>query len=142
MAEVQPGNTVLVHYTGKLEDGTVFDSSSGRDPLEFEVGSGQVIPGFDNAVTGMKPGDARAVTIPAEQAYGPRREELLMKVERRQFPEGANPEIGQQFQMSQEGGQNFVVTVAEVEGEHVTLDANHPLAGKDLTFEVEVVDVK
>ena len=142
MAEAQNGRTVRVHYTGKLEDGTVFDSSTGREPLEFQVGSGQVIPGFDSAVAGMKPGETRTVSIPPEQAYGPRREELLLTVERSQFPEGANPEPGQQFQMSQQGGQSFVVNVKEVDGDQVTLDANHPLAGEELTFELEVVEVK
>ncbi len=141
MAQAQTGTTVRVHYTGKLDDGTVFDSSRDREPLEFTVGSGQVIPGFDNAVEGMAAGAAKTVTIPAEQAYGARRDELMLRVDRSQFPEDANPEVGQQFQMSQ-GGQNFVVNVADVDGDQVTLDANHPLAGRDLTFELEVVEVK
>jgi peptidylprolyl isomerase len=141
MAQAQNGDTVRVHYTGKLEDGTVFDSSQGRDPLEFTLGSGQVIAGFDDAVSGMEPGSAKTVTIPAERAYGARRDELLLQVDRSQFPDNADPAPGQQFQMSQ-GGQNFVVSVAAVEGSQVTLDANHPLAGQDLTFELELVAVK
>ena len=142
MAQAENGRTVRVHYTGKLADGSVFDSSNGRDPLEFQVGSGQVIPGFDSAVTGMTPGESRTVRIPPEQAYGERREELLLKVDRSQFPDGANPEPGQQFQMSQQGGQSFVVNVAEVDGDQVVLDANHPLAGEELTFELELVEVE
>ena len=142
MAQAENGRTVRVHYTGKLADGSVFDSSNGRDPLEFQVGSGQVIPGFDSAVEGMTPGESRTVRIPPEQAYGERREELLLKVDRSQFPDGANPEPGQQFQMSQQGGQSFVVNVTEVDGDKVVLDANHPLAGEELTFELELVEVK
>lgn len=142
MAQAENGRTVRVHYTGKLADGSVFDSSNGRDPLEFQVGSGQVIPGFDSAVAGMTPGESRTVRIPPEQAYGERREELLLKVDRSQFPDGANPEPGQQFQMSQQGGQSFVVNVAEVDGDQIVLDANHPLAGEELTFELELVEVR
>ena len=141
MNKAQNGSTVRVHYTGKLDDGTVFDSSRGRDPLEFKLGSGQVIRGFDDAITGMNPGESKTVTIPAADAYGPRRDELLLRVDRSQFPEGVEPQVGQQFQMSQ-GEQSFVVNVAEVQDEHVTLDANHPLAGRDLTFELELVETE
>ena len=141
MDKAQNGSTVRVHYTGKLDDGTVFDSSRGRDPLEFKLGSGQVIRGFDDAITGMNPGESKTVTIPAADAYGPRRDELLLRVDRSQFPEGVEPQVGQQFQMSQ-GEQSFVVNVAEVQDEHVTLDANHPLAGRDLTFELELVETE
>lgn len=141
MNKAQNGSTVRVHYTGKLDDGTVFDSSRGRDPLEFKLGSGQVIRGFDDAITGMNPGESKTVTIPAADAYGPRRDELLLRVDRSQFPEGVEPQVGQQFQMSQ-GEQSFVVNVAEVQDEHVMLDANHPLAGRDLTFELELVETE
>lgn len=141
MAQAQNGDTVRVHYTGTLDDGTVFDSSKGREPIEFKVGSGQVIAGFEEAVSGMDVGEAKKVTIPAAQAYGERREELLLQVQRSQFPAEVEPEVGQQFQMSQ-GEQNFVVNVADVDGERITLDANHPLAGRDLTFELELVDVR
>ncbi|HEU5209678.1 MAG TPA: peptidylprolyl isomerase [Longimicrobiales bacterium] len=140
MAQVQSGDTVRVHYTGTLDDGTVFDSSKGRDPIEFTVGGGQVIAGFDAAVSGMAEGESKKVTIPAAQAYGERRDELMLQVDRSQFPADVEPQVGQQFQMSQ-GEQNFVVNVAAVDGEQVTLDANHPLAGQDLTFELELVDV-
>ncbi len=141
MGQAQNGDTVRVHYTGTLDDGTVFDSSKGREPIEFTVGSGQVIAGFEEAVSGMGVGEAKTVTIPAAQAYGERREELLLQVERSQFPADVEPQVGQQFQMSQ-GEQNFVVNVAEVAGDRITLDANHPLAGRDLTFELELVDVR
>jgi peptidylprolyl isomerase len=140
MAAARTGDTVRVHYTGRLEDGEVFDSSRGRDPLEFTLGGGQVIAGFDDAVTGMEPGDEKTVTIPAAQAYGPRREEMTGEVPRAQFPPNIAPRVGQQLQM-QQGGQSFVVTVREVTDEAVLLDANHPLAGKDLTFELELVEV-
>lgn len=134
------GDTVRVHYTGKLEDGSVFDSSQGRDPLEFTVGSGQVIPGFDQAVAGMKPGDEREVTIPAENAYGDRKEDLVIVVERSQLPPDIDPDVGQQLQLKQDG-QAFVVTVADVQPENITLDANHPLAGETLTFELKLVEI-
>lgn len=140
MAQAQTGDTVRVHYTGKLGDGEVFDSSQGRDPLEFTLGEGKVIAGFDEAVAGMQPGDEKTVVIPADQAYGPRREEMMGEVPRAQFPPNIEPQVGQQLQM-QQGGQNFVVTVADVSDEVVRLDANHPLAGKDLTFELELVDI-
>ena len=141
MAQVQNGDTVRVHYTGTLDDGTVFDSSKGREPIEFTVGGGQVIAGFDEAVSGMTAGEAKKVTIPAVQAYGERRDELMLRVDRARFPDDVEPQVGQQFQMSQ-GEQEFVVNVAAVEGASVTLDANHPLAGKDLTFELELVDIR
>ena len=140
MEQAKTGDTVRVHYTGRLEDGNVFDSSQGREPLEFTLGSGQVIPGFDEAVTGMAPGDERTVTIPSDQAYGPRRDEMMVRVERDQFPDNMEPEVGQQLQVSQ-GGQVAVVTVAGISDEGVTLDANHPLAGKDLIFDLQLVEI-
>lgn len=140
MAQARAGDTVRVHYTGRLGDGTVFDSSQGRDPLEFTLGTGQVIAGFDAAVSGMSPGDARTVTIPVDEAYGQRRPEMMGTVPRQQFPPEIQPAVGQQLQMSQ-GGQNFVVTVTEVTDSEVTLDANHPLAGQDLTFQLELVEI-
>ena len=134
MAQAQSGDTVRVHYTGKLADGTVFDSSQGRDPLEFTLGTGQVIPGFEAAVTGMEPGQEQSVTIPAEQAYGPPKPELMIEVPRTQFPPDIDPEVGQRLQMNN-GQQTAVVTVQQVGDGAVKLDANHPLAGKDLTFD-------
>lgn len=140
MEQAKTGDTVRVHYTGRLEDGNVFDSSQGREPLEFTLGSGQVIPGFEEAVTGMAPGDERTVTIPSDQAYGPRRDEMMVQVGRDQFPDNVEPEVGQQLQVSQ-GGQVAVVTVAGVSDQGVTLDANHPLAGKDLIFDLQLVEI-
>ena len=141
MERAENGNTAKVHYTGTLADGTVFDSSRKREPLEFTLGGGQVIPGFDQAVTGMAVGETKTVTIPVENAYGPRRDEMMFEVARSQFPEGLNPEKGQQLQTQTGEGHPLLVTVAEVQEEKVTLDANHPLAGKDLTFEIELVEV-
>ena len=141
MSSARSGDTVRVHYTGKLEDGSVFDSSNGRDPLEFTVGSGQVIPGFESAVSGMSPGEERSVTIPAADAYGDRKDDLVIVVERSQLPEDIDPAPGQQLQLSQEG-RAFVVTVADVTPEKITLDANHPLAGEDLTFDLQLVAIE
>jgi peptidylprolyl isomerase len=140
MAKAAAGDTVRIHYTGTLGDGSVFDSSVGREPLEFEVGSGHVIPGFDRAVTGMAPGERKQVTIPADEAYGQADANLMLTVDRREFPAGVSPEPGQQLQMSQ-AGQAFIVTVVAVTPEAVVLDANHPLAGKDLRFELELVEI-
>ena len=134
------GDTVRIHYTGTLDDGSVFDSSRGRRPLEFTVGSGQVIPGFDAAVTGMAPGEEKTVTIPAAQAYGDRREDHEMTVERAQLPDDIDPVVGDQLQMS-DGQNQFLVRVSATTKETVTLDANHPLAGKDLTFALELMEI-
>ncbi len=141
MAQVQNGDTAKVHYTGTLTDGTVFDSSRQREPLEFTVGGGQLIKGFDEAVVGMEVGQTKTINIPAEQAYGPHREEMVIGVDRSQFPEGMNPEVGQQLQTQTADGQPHIVRVVAVEESKVTLDANHPLAGQDLTFEIELVEV-
>ncbi|PLX86586.1 MAG: peptidylprolyl isomerase [Desulfuromonas sp.] len=141
MAQIKSGDTAKVHYTGKLDDGTVFDSSRQGDPMEFEVGGGQLIQGFDEAVLGMSLGESKTVTIPSENAYGPYREEMVMEVERGQFPEGVSPEVGQHFEIPNNDGPPLVVEVKATDEEKVTLDANHPLAGKDLTFEIELVEV-
>jgi FKBP-type peptidyl-prolyl cis-trans isomerase 2 len=141
MAEAKNGDTVRIHYTGKLDDGTVFDSSDGRDPLEFTLGEGQVIPGFEEAVLGMNANDSKTMTIPSDNAYGPHREEMVVSVDRDQFPPDITPEVGQQLQMQRPDGQKMVVAVAEVSESTVTLDANHPLAGKDLTFDINLVEI-
>jgi peptidylprolyl isomerase len=141
MGEARQGDRVSVHYIGRLGDGSVFDTSKEREPLSFEVGSGQVIPGFDEAVSGMRAGERKTVTIPSESAYGPRRDELLLQVEKSAFPEEIEPEVGQRLQMSQGPGQVAIVTITDVREESVTLDANHPLAGEDLTFELELVRI-
>jgi peptidylprolyl isomerase len=141
MAEAKAGDTVRVHYTGTLGDGSVFDSSEGREPLEFTVGAGQVIAGFDDAVTGMEPGEERQVTIPSDQAYGERRDDLVLVVDRAQFPPDLELQVGQQLQVSQGDTDSFVVTVRDVSEDAVVLDANHPLAGEDLTFQLRLVDI-
>lgn len=141
MAQVKTDDTVKVHYTGTLDDGTVFDSSRDREPLEFTVGEGQVIPGFDEAVIGMSAAESKTVHIENEKAYGPRHEAMIVKVERAHMPEDLKPEVGMQLQMQQENGQPMVVMISEVNDTEVTLDANHPLAGKDLNFELELVSI-
>jgi len=140
MESAKPGDKVQVHYTGMLEDGSVFDSSDGRDPLEFTLGSGQVIPGFDRAVSGMSPGQERSVRVPASDAYGDRKDDLVIVVEREQLPPDMDPAVGQQLQLKQDG-RGFVVTVKDVGPESITLDANHPLAGEDLEFKVHLVSI-
>lgn len=140
MEQARDGDTVRVHYTGSLADGSIFDSSRGRDPLEFTLGAGRVIAGFDEAVTGMKPGDERQVTIPPDQAYGEHRDELVFEIPRAQFPPDMPPEVGLEVQLSR-GGQRAKVRIAEVTEEIVRLDANHPLAGKALIFDLELVAI-
>ncbi|MGI6208097.1 MAG: FKBP-type peptidyl-prolyl cis-trans isomerase [Anaerolineae bacterium] len=142
MVEAKAGNTVKVHYTGKDETGQVFDSSRGRQPLEFTLGRRMMIPGFEAAVMGMSVGESKTVTIPADEAYGPRREELMLRVPREQVPPNVEPEVGDRLQVRLATGQLAPVTVAEVTDEAIVLDANHPLAGKDLTFDIEVVEIE
>ena len=141
MRQAKYGDTVKVHYTGKLEDGTVFDSSIDRDPLQFTLGEGQVIPGFEQAVVGMNLGESKTVTISMDEAYGPHREEMVVMVERNKFPEHMQLEGGQQLQIRQDDGQIIFVIVADVSESSVTLDANHPLAGKDLTFDIQLIEI-
>ncbi|MDD4568438.1 MAG: peptidylprolyl isomerase [Methanoculleus chikugoensis] len=141
MAQAKAGDTVQVHYTGKLEDGTVFDTSEERTPLEFTIGSGQIIPGFERAVVGMEPGETKTATISPEEAYGQHREDMTITVDRGQFPEDINPEPGQQLQVQQPDGRAAIVVVSDVSESTVTLDANHPLAGQPLTFDIELVDI-
>ncbi|WP_432822634.1 FKBP-type peptidyl-prolyl cis-trans isomerase [Trichloromonas sp.] len=138
MSQVKDGDTVKVHYTGTLEDGTVFDSSEGRDPLEFTLGQGQLIAGFEKTVLGMTAGESRTVKIPAEEAYGPYRDEMVLAVPRSQFPPDMSPEKGMQLQVGENEGQGMLVTITEITDEEVTLDANHPLAGKELSFTIQL----
>lgn len=142
MPHAKPGDTVRIHYTGKLEDGTVFDTSEGREPLEFTVGAGEVIPGVDQAVIGMEPSQVKSAEIPPEQAYGPRHPEMVAVVKREQLPPELEPAVGQELAVQQAGGQQLSVTVTDVTPTTVTLDANHQLAGRKLTFDVELVEVK
>lgn len=140
-SQARSGDTVRIHYTGRLDDGSVFDSSEGRDPLEFTLGTGQVIAGFDQAVTGMAAGDEQTVTIPAADAYGPRREEMVFTVPRIQFPPDLEIHIGQKLEM-QQGNHIAVVSVTTIAKDEVTLDANHPLADQDLTFDLKLVEIR
>ncbi|MDH5297709.1 MAG: peptidylprolyl isomerase [Desulfobulbaceae bacterium] len=141
MAQAKSGDTVEVHYTGRLNDGTVFDSSEGRAPLKFTLGASQVIPGFENAVISMKIGDKKTVEIPVDQAYGPAQDDLVMPVPRDQFPDDIVPEVGLKLQVGSPNGELLVVTVTDVKDDIVTLDANPPLAGQDLIFDLELVAI-
>lgn len=139
MTGAQQGDTVKVHYTGKLEDGSVFDSSLQRDPLEFTIGEGQIIPGFEKAVVGMEAGQNKTIQIESTEAYGPRYDEMVQIVERTQIPDNISLEVGAQLQANHPEGGPIILTVTDLNDSEVTLDANHPLAGKDLTFEIELV---
>ncbi len=141
MAQAKTGDTVKVHYTGKLDDGTVFDNTSEGNPLEFTIGEGRLIPDFEKAVIGMEPGESRSFQVASEFAYGPHREEMVMTVDRKEIPEGLDPQLNQKLQVQQGENQPFVVTVTEVSEGSVTLDANHPLAGKDLTFDIQLAEI-
>ena len=141
MVQAKNGDTVRVHYTGKLEDGTVFDSSTDRDPLEFTIGAGQIIPGFEEAVIGMNPGESKTTTISPDKAYGPHREDMVMVIDRNEFPERLELEVDQQLQIPVEDDRTIAVTVTHLSELSVTLDANHPLAGEDLTFDIELVEI-
>lgn len=141
MQQVKSGDKVKVHYHGRLTDGTTFDSSEGRAPLEFTVGSGSVIKGFDDGVTGMSVGDRKTVTIPAQDAYGPKDESMIIEFPKENFPADMQPEEGMQLNMSNGSGQVIPVVIVGVGEESVTLDANHPLAGQDLVFDLELVDI-
>ena len=141
MSQAKSGDTVKIHYTGTLDDGTEFDSSAGRDPLEFEIGSGQVIPGFDKAVEGMTVGDKQSVRIEATDAYGDRHEQLVQTVPKSALPEEIEPAVGMALQSQSPDGQVMNLTVTEVTDDAITVDANHPLAGQALTFDIELVAV-
>lgn len=141
MSEAKKGDKVKVHYTGKLNDGSIFDSSVDREPLEFEVGAGMMIPGFDKAVNGMKIGEKVTAEIPANEAYGDKNDEMVVEVPKAQLPPDLVAEVGQQLAMQQPNGQSVPVVVTKVEAETVQIDANHPLAGKDLTFDIELVSI-
>ena len=141
MAQAKDGDVVRVHYTGTLDDETQFDSSVGRDPLEFTVGAGMVITGFDEMVRGMEPGDARTTRIPADQAYGTAREEMNLTLTREQLPPEFRPEVGQQIHLEGQDGQPVTARVVEADESRVVVDANHPLAGEALTFEIELVEI-
>jgi peptidylprolyl isomerase len=141
MAGAKRGDTVRVHFTGRLEDGTVFDTSAERGPYEFTIGKSRIVPGFAEAVTGMKPGQSKTVEIPAKEAYGLHRKDMIAVIERSKLPAHLNPEVGQRLRIDQADGQKIRATVVEISDSTVTLDANHPLAGKNLIFDIELLEI-
>lgn len=141
MSEAKQGDTVRVHYTGTLDDDSVFDSSRERDPLEFTIGDGSLIPGFEQAVVGMSPGDTVSARIEADDAYGERRDDLVVQIDREDLPDGMDPDVGEQLRMRIEDGQVIVVRVADTSDASVTVDANHPLAGQPLNFDIELLEI-
>lgn len=141
MAPAKQGDTVQVNYTGKLHDGTIFDSSIGRHPMQFTLGKGQLIAGFEKAVLGMAAGDKKIVIIPFAEAYGPRQDSAIVEVDRKNLPPDLDAQIGQRLELTQEDDSTILVTVTGASDTSLTLDANHPLAGKDLTFEIEVLSI-
>ena len=143
MAQAKNGDKIKVHYTGKFEDGTVFDTSEERGPLEFTIGDGEVIPGFENSIIGMEVDERKTVTIPPEEAYGPRREELIWERKKSEFPEGISPAVGKQVgvRLNQPDAPLINAIITDVSEDTVTLDANHPLAGKTLVFDIELVGI-
>ena len=142
MSKAKSGDTVQVHYTGKLDDGTEFESSEGHQPLEFALGEGKVMPGIENAVEGMAVGDSKSVKVEPEEAYGRRHEQLVQEVPRAQLPDNMKPEVGMQLQAEGQDGKPIRLVVTDVSNEVVTVDANHPLAGHSLNFDLELVDIK
>lgn len=138
---IEKGQKVKIHYTGTLDDGNQFDSSVGQDPLEFEMGAGMVIPGFETGVKDMEVGEKKKIHIPSSEAYGEKRDDMVMDFERSQLPEGLEPEVGMGLQMQGPEGQPLPVQIIAVAEESITIDANHPLAGQNLSFELELVEV-
>jgi FKBP-type peptidyl-prolyl cis-trans isomerase 2 len=141
MQQAQNGDKVKVHYHGKLRSGETFDSSNGREPLEFTVGSGQVIKGFDDGVRGMQQGDKKTIEIPVGDAYGEKEDERVVEFPKTQFPPDLTPQVGMQLMMSDGAGQQLPVVIVEIKEDSVVLDANHPLAGQDLIFDIELVEI-
>ena len=141
MSKAKDGDTVRVHYTGTLKDGEVFDSSSGGDPLEFKLGSDTVIPGFEAGVVSMEVGEKKSISILCKDAYGERDEKMFLNIERAQLPDEIKPEVGLTLGMNTESGHAIPVKITEVTDETITVDANHPLAGEDLNFELELVEI-
>jgi len=141
MKQASTGDTVHVHYRGTLSDGTEFDNSVGRDPLQVTLGQGQVIPGFENALMGMAEGDTKTITLPPEEAYGDKNPGLIHEVERAQIPPEIQLEVGGMLAATDAQGRQMQLTVVALEGDKVTLDANHPLAGKALTFELTMAKI-
>lgn len=141
MTQAKSGDKVKVHYTGKLSNGRVFDSTVDREPLQFTLGEGKIISGFEQAVIGMNPGESKNVCISSDQAYGPHRKDLVAEINRSEFPASLTPKVGQQLQFYQPNGQTLRVIVTEVNESTVTLDGNHPLAGEELTFNIKLLEI-
>ncbi len=141
MTKAKDGDTVRVQYTGRLDDGSVFDSSTESESLQFTIGKGQVLHGVEQAVIGMHPRESKIVLVPAAEAYGPHRDEMTTQVQRSQFPTSVELKVGQRLQINQKNGQSIAVSVLELSASTVRLDANHPLAGKDLTFDLQLVEI-
>ena len=141
MAQAKLGDRVKIHYTGKYVDGTVFDSSQEREPMEFTLGQKEVVPGFEQALVGMAPGESKSEKVACEDAYGLRRDDMIVEVERQYIPKEITPEVGQLLEMQRSDGQTIPVRVANVAENTITLDANHPLAGKDLIFEIKLIEI-
>ena len=142
MGQAKHGDTVMVHYRGKLQDGSVFDDSFDREPLQFTIGGGQVIPGLEEAVVGMNPGDSKTAEVPVEEGFGPYREDMVVVVDKSQFAHlDEEPAVGERVPIPQPNGPPIEVTVANVTESEVTVDANHPLAGEDLTIDIELIDI-
>ena len=141
MQKVKSGDKVKVHYHGRLTSGETFDKSEGRAPLEFEVGSGMVIKGFDDGVAGMAVGERKTITIPFNEAYGPQNPEMIIDMPKDRFPKDMELELGMSLAMSDGQGQQFEVVITQIKEASVVLDANHPLAGKDLIFDLELVEI-
>ena len=141
MSKAKSGDKVRIHYTGKLDDGTMFDSSEGKDPLEFDLGGGGVIPGFDTAVDGMTVGEKKSVKIESGEAYGPRHEELIQDVPKSDLPDDMELSVGLQLQAQNPEGQVMRFTITEVTDDTITVDGNHPLAGQTLNFDIELVEI-
>ncbi len=142
MAQAKKGDKVKVHYTGKFTDNTVFDSSVTKEPLEFEVGAGQMIKGFDQAVEGMKENEKKTVKIKPEEAYGEKHEELMLTVDKKEVFKDMDVKVGQKFEVPQQDGRTVIVEVDEIDGDNVVLNGNHPLAGRELVFDIQLIEIK
>ena len=141
MSQAKSGDTVKVNYTGRLDDGSVFDTTESREPFQFVLGHEHLIAGFQKAILGMSPGDSKTVKLSPEEAYGPKRDEMIVAIDRASFPEDVEPQLGQQLQLKQRDGSPVGATVTEVSETAITVDANHPLAGQTLTFEISLLEV-
>ncbi|MBI5642359.1 MAG: peptidylprolyl isomerase [Deltaproteobacteria bacterium] len=141
MAQAKKGDHVKIHYTGTLDDGSEFDSSTNREPLEFTLGDGMLLPGFEIAVEGMETGEVKSIRIPANEAYGPYFQDLVIEFDKDQFPPDLEPKIGEHLELQQDDGSSTIVKILNVSSGKVSLDANHPLAGKDLLFEIKLLSI-